>query len=161
MKTSEYNRCVDLHSDGMFRFILKNTRDEERSRDVVQESFARLWVRIEEVSFEKAKSYLFTTAYHLMIDMIRKEKRMESFGVVEENKHAYEQGYSDLNEILHQALSQLPPVQKSVILLRDYEGYSYSEIGEIMKLTEAQVKVYIYRGRKFLKSYIGSIEKVM
>ena len=50
---------------------------------------------------------------------------------------------------------------RSVILLRDYEGYSYNEIAEITGLNEAQVKVYIYRGRLFLKKYIGSIETVI
>jgi len=69
--------------------------------------------------------------------------------------------YSDLNEILHQAISQLPEVQRTVILLRDYEGYSYEEIAEITGLNESQVKVYIFRGRLFLKNYIGKPERVI
>jgi RNA polymerase sigma-70 factor (ECF subfamily) len=48
-----------------------------------------------------------------------------------------------------------------VILLRDYEGYSYQEIGELTNLGESQVKVYIYRARVFLKKYIGKIEVVV
>jgi RNA polymerase sigma-70 factor (ECF subfamily) len=48
-----------------------------------------------------------------------------------------------------------------MILLRDYEGYSYEEIGEIANLNESQVKVYIFRARKFLKDYIGNIETVI
>ena len=59
------------------------------------------------------------------------------------------------------ALQQLPDIQKSVILLRDYEGYSYKEIGDITNLSEAQVKVYIYRARLFLKKYIVSPEYVI
>jgi DNA-directed RNA polymerase specialized sigma24 family protein len=47
------------------------------------------------------------------------------------------------------------------VLLRDYEGYSYKEIGEITGQTEAQVKINIYRGRLALKSYIGKIETVL
>jgi RNA polymerase sigma-70 factor (ECF subfamily) len=46
-------------------------------------------------------------------------------------------------------------------LLRYYEGYSYQEIGEITDLSEQQVKVYIFRARKFLKEYIGTIEAVI
>jgi RNA polymerase sigma-70 factor (ECF subfamily) len=45
--------------------------------------------------------------------------------------------------------------------LRDYEGYSYQEIGEITDLTEAQVKVYIYRARMSLKKYLVSIDMVI
>ena len=62
---------------------------------------------------------------------------------------------------LEKALNKLPEIQKSVVLLRDYEGYSYEEIGEICGLKESQVKVYIFRARTFLKNYIGSIEKVV
>lgn len=69
--------------------------------------------------------------------------------------------YSDLNEILHLALERLPENQKSLVLLRDYEGYSYREIGEITGMTEAQVKINIYRGRVALKNYIGKIETVI
>jgi DNA-directed RNA polymerase specialized sigma24 family protein len=46
-------------------------------------------------------------------------------------------------------------------MLRDFEGYTYEEIGEITGLNESQVKVYIYRARLALKEYIGSIENVI
>jgi len=68
---------------------------------------------------------------------------------------------SDLKQVLREALDKLPEIQKSVIMLRDYEGYSYEEIGQITGLNESQVKVYIYRGRNTLKEYIGSIENVI
>ena len=74
---------------------------------------------------------------------------------------SYESQYSDLNEILHEALERLPEQQKIAVMLRDYEGYSYKEIGEITGLSEAQVKINIYRGRIALKNYIGKIETVL
>jgi RNA polymerase sigma-70 factor (ECF subfamily) len=46
-------------------------------------------------------------------------------------------------------------------MLRDYEGYSYEEIGEITALNPSQVKVYIYRARLALKEYIGKPENVI
>jgi RNA polymerase sigma-70 factor (ECF subfamily) len=46
-------------------------------------------------------------------------------------------------------------------MLRDYEGYSYKEIGEITGLNEAQVKINIYMGRVALKNFIGKIETVL
>jgi len=58
-------------------------------------------------------------------------------------------------------LNTLPEIQRSVILLRDYEGYNYEEIAEVTELTLSQVKVYIFRGRQKLKEYIGSIEAVL
>lgn len=161
MTTSEYNQCVDHHADGVFRFILKNIRDEERARDIVQESFSRMWEKSGEISAEKAKSYLFTTAYHAMIDDVRKEKRVSRLGENEGRELTVNHSWSDLKEVLQAALDTLPDIQKAVITLRDYEGYSYEEIGKITGLSESQVKVYIYRGRVALKNYIGSLDRVL
>ncbi|RKE03120.1 RNA polymerase sigma factor [Marinifilum flexuosum] len=161
MNTVEYNKSVDKYADGMFRFILKNIKDEDKARDIVQDSFEKLWRNIENVNYQKVKSYLFTTAYHTMIDLIRKEKRKEDFENVDVKEYSHSEQYSDLKEVLNIALEKLSDIQRSVILLRDYEGYSYAEIAKITDLNESQVKVYIYRARKNLKSFIGSIETLV
>lgn len=161
MTVAEYNKSVDDHSDAIFRFILKNVKDVDKARDIVQDTFEKLWVRISDVAAGKVKSYLFTTAYHTMIDLIRRENRFTPF---DHNKHDMQEQpkhHTGLKEILNEAIEKLPEDQRSVILLRDYEGYSYEEISEITALSVSQVKVYIFRGRMFLKNYIGSIETVI
>ena len=161
MTTAEYNKCVDEHADGLYRFILKNIKDEEEARDIVQDAFEKMWRNVGNIEGQKSKSYLFTTAYHTMIDKIRKNKRVSNYTEVNEDSLFHTQQYSDLKMILDNAVNLLPEIQKAVILLRDYEGYSYGEIGNITGLNESQVKVYIYRARLFLKEYIGSPEKVI
>jgi RNA polymerase sigma factor (sigma-70 family) len=161
MTTHEYNNCVDINADGLYRFILKNIKDEEEARDIVQDSFEKMWRNKENIEGKKAKSYLFTTGYHTMIDRIRKKSRISDYTVVDEESLFHSEQYTDLKKILDNAINLLPDVQKAVILLRDYEGYSYEEIGRITYLNESQVKVYIYRARLFLKEYIGSPEKVI
>jgi RNA polymerase sigma-70 factor (ECF subfamily) len=161
MTAEEYNRCVDDFSDNVYRFILKNLRDEDKAKDVVQDTFEKMWVKAADISYLKAKSYLFSAAYHTMIDMIRKDNRQTHFDKVNPEDHSHTEQYNDLNEVLHRALDQLAEDQRSVIMLRDYEGYSYREISQITGFSESQVKVYIYRGRQYLKEYIGSIEAVV
>ena len=161
MTVREYNRSVEDHADHIFRFLLGSLRQRELAEDIVQDTYEKLWRKRENVSYEKVKTYLFTTAYHTMIDRLRREKRMISMEETEAQERIEEMGSPDLNEILHEALGKLPPDQKAVVLLRDYEGYSYKEIGEITGMTEAQVKINIFRGRRFLKNYIGSIEALV
>jgi RNA polymerase sigma-70 factor (ECF subfamily) len=161
MTTREYNDCVDEHADGVYRFILKNIKDEHEAQDVVQDSFEKLWINHRRVAAQKAKSYLFTTAYHTMIDHIRKNKNFSSIEDKPESSSHTFQDYSDIGEVLNEALEKLNDVQRSVILLRDYEGYSYKEIADITNLNETQVKVYIYRGRTQLKAYLVSPENVI
>jgi RNA polymerase sigma-70 factor (ECF subfamily) len=158
MTVSEYNKSVDLYSDRIYRFILKNISDLHKAEDIVQDCYEKLWKTHENVSYEKVKSYLFTTAYHTMIDYLRKDKRSAYTEESTFEEESYENHYSDLKEILNNAVNKLPDIQRMVVLLRDYEGYSYNEIGEMTSLTESQVKVYIYRARLFLKNYIGKME---
>jgi RNA polymerase sigma factor (sigma-70 family) len=161
MTVAEYNKSVDDHSDGIFRFILRNIKNEDKARDVVQDTYEKLWLRVSEVSAEKVRSYLFTTAYHTMIDKLRKDIRTTAFDADKHDQNAKVDHYSGLADILNEAVSKLPADQRSVIMLRDYEGYSYDEIASITGLSETQVKVYIFRGRMFLKKYIGNIETVI
>lgn len=161
MTVKEYNKAVEEFADSVYRFIRGSLKDDFRADDIVQDSYEKLWRHVAEIEYPVVKSWLFSTAYHNMIDIIRKEKRMTTLEVTHEDKMMHESGYNDLNEILHTALRRLPEQQKSVVLLRDYEGYSYKEIGDITGLSEAQVKINIYRGRLSLKNYIGKIESII
>ena len=76
MTERDYNHCVNLYSDNVFRFIVKNLRHEEDAKDIVQTAFEKLWRNRESVQTEKSKSFLFTVAYNQMIDHIRKMKRI-------------------------------------------------------------------------------------
>jgi len=161
MNNIQFNELVDKYSDNVYRFILKSLKDEDNSRDVVQEAFERVWKNRNSIDEAKAKSYLFTTAYHIMIDFIRKNKRVQLVENYDAQSYFHNNQYSDLNEILEKALDTLPDLQKQLIMLRDYEGYSYKEIGEITNLNESQVKVYIFRARNILKEYIGKVENLV
>ena len=161
MTVEEYNRAVDTYADNLYRFVLKNLKDEHMSRDIIQDTFEKLWVKLETVSGLKVKTYLFTSAYHTMIDYIRKEKKYKDVDLVNEREPSHSVHYSDLGEVLERAVQNLPEDQKAVVMLRDYEGYSYKEIAGITDLSETQVKVYIYRARVFLKNFIGSMEQVI
>ncbi len=160
MTQKEYNKAVDDWSDNIFRFALKHLKNEMSANDIVQETFTKVWVKHEEINVEKVKSYLFTTAYHSIVDWVKKEKRSGDIEQVEECSSTQDFNF-DVQEILNEALEKLPAIQKTVVLLRDYEGYNYAEIAEITDLTESQVKVYIFRARKGLKEYIKRLDLVI
>jgi RNA polymerase sigma-70 factor (ECF subfamily) len=161
MTEREYNECVKTYADNVFRFIVKNLRHEEDARDVVQTSFEKMWRNREEVDVEKSKSYLFTVAYHQMIDHIRKVKRIHLREEFNENSKIQDRPANNLKKVLEEALARLSETQRSLVLLKDYEGYSYDEIGKITGLSESQVKVYLHRARVQLKEYLVKIENVI
>jgi RNA polymerase sigma-70 factor (ECF subfamily) len=156
MTDKDYNDCVDNFADGVYRFIVKNIRHTEDAQDIVQSAFEKLWVNRAQVLPEKAKSYLFTVAYHQMIDHIRKNNKMPLSEDAAIPHQQIVQHNSELKQVLMQAVNELNPIQKSIVLLKDYEGYSYREIGEIMNLSDSQVKVYLHRARIILKNKLSA-----
>tara|TARA_R110002072_G_scaffold172042_1_gene325807 strand:- start:5722 stop:6204 length:483 start_codon:yes stop_codon:yes gene_type:complete len=160
MTQKEYNIAVDEFSDNIYRFALKHLRNEMSAKDIVQETFAKVWSKHKDVNYSKVKSYLFTTAYHAIVDWVKKEKRSGDIEQTEERGATQNMNF-DLQEVLTEALDQLPEIQKTVVLLRDYEGYNYAEIAKITELNESQVKVYIFRARKTLKEYIKRLDLVV
>ena len=161
MTAEDYNDCVKLYADGLYRFMLKSTRQVEDARDLVQSSFEKLWEHRSEVNALKCKSYLFTIAYHKMIDMNRKNRRLEFREELPDQVETSTGNSPRLKEILEKALGRLNERQRSLVLLKDYEGYSYEEIAEITGLNGTQVKVTLHRARLILKEWLVSVENVL
>jgi len=161
MTEREYNECVNLYADNVYRFILKNLRLEEDAKDIVQTSFEKLWKNKETVENAKSKSFLFTVAYNQMIDHIRKNKRINLKDDFNENIKVGYQQHSSIKKTLMDALNRLNETQRSLVMLKDYEGYNYEEIGEITGLNSSQVKVYLHRARLTLRDYLVRPENVM
>ncbi len=161
MTEKDYNESVLLYADNVYRFIVKNLRHTEDAEDIVQSAFEKLWIHKDSVETAKAKSYLFTVAYHLLIDHTRKAKRISIQESFENDTQTAYQENKDLKKVLHDALATLSETQRSLVLLKDYEGYSYEEIGEITKLTTDQVRVYLHRARLKLRNYLISPQQVL
>jgi len=160
MDARSYNACVREWSDPLFRFAYKCTGNEEDARDIVQSSFEALWQKRESVAPEKGKAFLFQVAYNQSVDVYRKKGRIQ---YQEELKHnaSFHPAHPDLKRVLERALAQLDEQARALVLLKDYEGYRYDEIGQITGLSETQVKVYLHRARKALKQYLVSVEHII
>src|SRR6478672_6735978 len=103
MTEKEYNECVSTYADNVYRFILKNLRHEEDARDVVQTAFEKMWRNRNDVDAQRSKSYLFTVAYHQMIDHIRKVKRIQLKEEFSEESRIQDQPANNLKKVLEEA----------------------------------------------------------
>ena len=154
MTVKDYNRSVKEYGDHIYRFIYRSVKDRDKACDIVQDTFERLWMNVTEIEYEVVRAWLFTSAYNRMVDVIRKDSRLVNVEYYDDSALFAEDRNNDLNELLHNALQKLPAAQRSAILLRDYEGYSYREIAAITGQSEAQVKINIFRGRVTMRSYL-------
>ncbi len=158
MNAHQYNECVHQWADALFRFACKCTGQVSDANDVVQGSFEVLWNKRDEVPREKGKAFLFQVAYRQSVDNYRKRSKIAFKDAPEEH---YTPHNPDLKQVLDRALAQLDEQSRALVLLKDYEGYSYEEIAGITGLNDSQVKVYLHRARKTLKVYLVSVENIL
>lgn len=152
MTQKEYNNGVRLWADDVYRFAVHCGGDKELSKDAVQEAYASLWERREQVEVEKGKAFLFTVVHNCLMSYHRHEQvHQQTLPLLEPDRVVQPDERFDLQDALHKALERLPQVQREAVQLKDVEGYSCKEIAEMLSLTEKQVSVYLFRARVSLK----------
>ncbi len=151
MTPTEYNKCVDEHADSLFRYCVGLTGNQADADDLVQTAFRKLWENIHDLDVKVAKSWLFRTAYRSMIDEYRKVKREREYRNMQvENTTEFQSSFEE-RDLVCKALEILTEEQKNLILLRDYEGYSYQELCDITGMSMPVVKTTLFRCRKKLR----------
>jgi RNA polymerase sigma-70 factor (ECF subfamily) len=140
---------------------MKSLKDGEAANDIVQDSYLKLWQHRKQVDPQKVKSWLFAVAHNAMINYIKVESRKRSLDDSGDESKVYQNHHFDTKAIVDKALDTLPAQQKSIILLRDLEGYRYDEIAEILQISESQVKVYLFRARVKIKIMLKSLMHVL
>ena len=152
MTQKEYNNGVRLWADDVYRFAVCCGGGEELSKDAVQEAYASLWEKREQVDVAKGKAYLLSVVHNCMMSHHRHAQfHQQTLPLLEPERVVQPNEQFDLQEALHRALERLPVVQREAVLLKDVEGYSCKEIAKTLSLTEKQVSVYLFRARVSLK----------
>lgn len=157
ISVKEYKDAVREYTKNIFRFLYKSLKDKDATNDIVQDCYLKLWQNRNKVDKGKIKSWLFSVAHHAMINYLKAESRKIALDEHTNGQHVYQKHDFDIKPIIEKALNTLPAIQKSILLLRDLEGYEYKEIAEILKITETQVKVYLFRARSKVKDSIKSL----
>ena len=156
MTRAEYNDNIQYWSGNVLRFAVWNCGDRMRGEDAMQEAFARLWEIKEQVAVEKGLGFLLTVARRYLVDCFRHDavvaKAHAEMAQTAETT-TEQKGYGLSDEML-EALNSLPEVQRSIIQLRDVDGYSYKEIAQMLDLSDQQVQVYLFRARTNMKKYL-------
>ena len=158
MTKDDFIICAKQFTPNLLRFSKRVAGSAIESEDIVQESFEVLWKNLDKVEMKSAKSYLFSVAHKKIIDTFRADVKMENFESTFDLIGKKDD--TDDQQLVQLAINQIPALYKELLTLRDLEAYSYKEIEEITHLTEAQVKVYLFRARKAIKEKILELETV-
>lgn len=144
----------------LYRLALRLVHNHTEAQDITQETLVRLWHRLDTLSTtSEAEALGIVTCRNLSLDIIGRAGRNHEPIETQIDTAETDPAFSPLaslsrdnhRQILRQQLNRLPERQKTIIQLRDIEGYTYKEIAQMLQLTEEQVKITLFRARQTLK----------
>lgn len=156
-------RCLNIEAvfedylDDVYRYLFSLCKDHYLAEDLLQETFYRAYLNIQDLNIDNVKPWLFKVSHNLLIDHFRKNKRnvlinedqlqtIESPTNIEENILQDEM----MNTILGM-IKTLPLKQQTAILLCDFHDLSYEECAEVMSVSLASFKSSLHRGRRKIR----------
>lgn len=153
MTDSEFEKIIIQQKEKLYRFAFSILKQKEDAQDAVQEVVLKLWNKKKILnSSENLESYCMSSVKNYALDLLRKNKQQlkyKSSGLttVTENSNIENR---DLIEKMRTELQQLPVQQRMAIELKDFQGYEYEEISEILEMNINAIRVNVSRGRKRL-----------
>ena len=168
-----FEQIVLSTENAVYNLALSILKKKEDAEDVTQETYLRLWRSIAELKIESSlKLYILKTARNLALDLIRKNSRREDADtVIHGTDGEFEVDIEDTDpasrpdlaylqkaqkEVVRQSINELPTSARELIILRDLEGLPYSEISELLGISEGTLKSKLFRARERLRKIILS-----
>lgn len=167
-KRSAFARDILHHSDGLYRYALKLTRNSQEAEDLVQETFLKAYRHYSKTRADSNhRAWIYTILRNQFISQKRKPIRELPLehrpdGIVDASERVipfqgeWRQNVSD--EIL-EALDSLGELHRSVIVLCDIEGLTYEEIAHVMSCPIGTVRSRIFHARKQLRQHLQAYAK--
>lgn len=157
---SAFLAVYDKDADALFRFAFFSVRDRELAKDLVADTFTKVWEYLAKGNVaENLRALCYRTLRNLIVDHWRKKKSMSLDSLIEDGfEPRGEDGREQIetaeahSELRH-AIAKLPASFREVIELRYVEGYSPKEIAEILGISQSLVSVRIFRGQQLLKKH--------
>jgi RNA polymerase sigma-70 factor (ECF subfamily) len=161
---SAYRLLVERHIDRAYGLALRILKSPADAEDVVQDAFVKVWLNREKWQAGRAKfsTWLYRVILNRCIDL-RRMPHAEWIDVVPEPADDAEDCVVTIHrqEIygrLESAVDQLPPQQRTAILLSYYEELSNAEIAEVMSISVSAAEALLKRGRQGLRGFLRRSE---
>ncbi|WP_343485569.1 RNA polymerase sigma factor [Allomuricauda sp. d1] len=157
-----FSSVFETNSKTIFNYIYYKFGNEEKAHDAVQEAFVKLWENCAKVTPEKAKSYLYTVANNLYLNVIKAEKVRLKYADRHSNTTTNESPEFVLEEKqfqqkLDDALNSLPENQRTTFLLNRIDGKKYAEIAEMEGVSVKAIEKRMHLALKSLREKIDGI----
>jgi len=155
---SAFRHLVMRYGDYAFKLAFRIMCNEEDAKDVVQESFIKIWVKIRSYDVSvKFTTWMYKIVTRTAIDHYRKNERKRavlpdvSFDAPSAFDAQTDHSNKDLSALIEKIAGNLPEKQRLVFVLRDIQGFTTEEVTEILEMPETSVKSNLYHARKTVR----------
>lgn len=157
-----YKQCFHAYFEKLFDYAFTIVKDNGEAKDIVQSAFIKLWEKRAAINFPaSARSYLYTTVYHLSLNTVRNRK-------IRESHHQYVMPTSAAGSIntaeekeirarIQQAIDTLPPRCREVFCKSRLEGKKYATIATEMEISVKTVEVQMGKALKALREQLADL----
>lgn len=159
-----FDKIYAIYSDMLYGFVLQLTKSPEVAKDVLQETFLRIWLLRKDIDTNKSfKSYLYRIAQNYIIDRFRKQVKQVSFEnyinsdfFLEYSRNNIEEGidYDNFLIILNNAKLKMTDRQREIFIMNKEKGFSTSYIAEKLNVSEKTVQNMISASLRILREEI-------
>lgn len=163
-----FKQLVEHYQSYAFRLAFKIVCNEEDARDVVQESFIKIWKNIKHYKQSvKFSTWLYKIVTNTAIDQYRKNSKRKTISIdntgnlpFDNDTYATHKNLDNIEiaNLITQLAKGLPEKQRVVFVLRDIQSLESLEVQEILEMSETVVKSNLYHARKSVK---GKLKKLM
>jgi RNA polymerase sigma-70 factor (ECF subfamily) len=163
MTGEEFKKNLMPYKNKLFRLASKLLSNRQEAEDAVQEVYLKIWkMRHDLEKYNSTEGLMMTMTRNLCLDKLKSKKNkhqdLNSYDTKEQTPDPYEQtALSDAVERVRGAIENLPEQQKTIVQLRDVEGYELKEIAEIMGADTNYVRVNLSRGRKKIRETLQKV----
>ncbi|HNY03726.1 MAG TPA: sigma-70 family RNA polymerase sigma factor [Bacteroidales bacterium] len=164
MDLQEFKTQVYPLKDKLFRFVRRMLDHTEEAEDTVQDVFIRLWnIREKLDEYRSVEALAMVTARNLCLDRIKSKRyTVDAFDdhrtYLENLPERPRPDHAEMAGLIRQAIRELPEPQKTIVHLRDIEGYEFAEISEVTGMNENAIRVALSRARKKLREALIKTE---
>lgn len=155
-------RLYDAHVDRVYGLAYRMSGDAALAEDFTQESFVRIFERIESFRGEAALStWVHRVTFSVVLNGLRKRKRRREFEMAVEDTLPFDTGREEgdpaLRVRLKNAIDALSEGMRAVFVLHDVEGFKHQEIAEVLQLPVGTSKARLSRARAALREQLGEL----
>ena len=156
-----FSSIFKTNSKTVFNYIYYKFGNEEKAHDAVQEAFVKLWENCAKVSPDKARSFVYTVANNMYLNVIKSEKvRLKYADKTDKTTYEspeYVMEEKEFKDKLDRALDSLPENQRTTFLLNRIDGKKYTEIAEIEGVSVKAIEKRMHLALKSLREEIDGI----